>query len=153
MFGIGGTELLIIIVFGFLVFGPDKLPQMAKTFGLAIRKFREISAEAKGIVNVQDIIDGKEEISVSDSIDALSRVKDKAVDSALEVSKSAKEAYSKKETEVTSNTISDAHTEKATNTPDDRDEKGHETLAEKKARYDREHPKNNDDKRVQGEAK
>lgn len=146
MFGIGGTELLIIIIFGFLVFGPDKLPQMAKTFGLAIRKFREISAEAKGIVNVQDIIDGKEEISVSDSIDALSRVKDKAVDSALEVSKSAKEAYSKKDTDASSDTSLDAKTDKDDNDSNDQSsEKAPETLAEKKARYDREHPKKDED--------
>lgn len=153
MFGIGGTELLIIIIFGFLVFGPDKLPQMAKTFGLAIRKFREISAEAKGIVNVQDIIDGKEEISVSDSIDALSRVKDKAVDSALEVSKSAKEAYSKKEAEVTNKTSADAKTDKDVNASGDSDEKEPETLAEKKARYDREHPKKDEDKSALEEVK
>lgn len=138
MFGIGGTELLIIIIFGFLVFGPDKLPQMAKTLGLAIRKFREISAEAKGVVNVQDIIEGKEELSVSDSIDALERVKDKAVDSALEVSRSAKHAYSKKsdaEEPVNGDTNNDNEDSGITQ------DKGSETLEEKKARYDLEHPK------------
>ena len=29
VFGIGEGELAIIVVFGFLLFGPDKLPQMA----------------------------------------------------------------------------------------------------------------------------
>ena len=33
MFGIGGFELFLILLFGFLIFGPDKLPAMAKTLG------------------------------------------------------------------------------------------------------------------------
>ncbi|MEF2672829.1 twin-arginine translocase TatA/TatE family subunit, partial [Adlercreutzia sp.] len=40
MFGIGGFELFLILLFGFLIFGPDKLPAMAKTLGKAIAKFR-----------------------------------------------------------------------------------------------------------------
>lgn len=45
MFGIGGTELVLILFFGFLVFGPDKLPQMGRTLGRAIRQFRETSEQ------------------------------------------------------------------------------------------------------------
>ena len=41
MFGIGGFELFIILLFGFLLFGPDKLPEMAKTLGSALRKFKQ----------------------------------------------------------------------------------------------------------------
>ncbi len=41
MFGIGETELVIIVVFGFLLFGPDKLPGMGRTIGRALRQFRE----------------------------------------------------------------------------------------------------------------
>ena len=41
MFGIGGFELFLILLFGFLIFGPDKLPAMAKTIGKAIAKFRK----------------------------------------------------------------------------------------------------------------
>lgn len=40
MFGIGETELLIIVLFGFMVFGPDKLPGMGRTLGRALRQFR-----------------------------------------------------------------------------------------------------------------
>lgn len=46
MFGISGTELVIILFFGFLIFGPDKLPQMGKTVGRAIRQFRTASEAA-----------------------------------------------------------------------------------------------------------
>ena len=40
MFGISGFELFIILLFGFLIFGPDKLPEIAKTVGKGIAKFR-----------------------------------------------------------------------------------------------------------------
>ena len=41
MFGIGETEFVIILVFGFMLFGPDKLPGMGRTIGRALRQFRE----------------------------------------------------------------------------------------------------------------
>ena len=43
MFGIGETELVIIVVFAFLLFGPDKLPGMGRTLGRVLRQFREAS--------------------------------------------------------------------------------------------------------------
>lgn len=46
MFGISGTELLIILFFGFLIFGPEKLPQLGNTVGRAIRQFRNASEAA-----------------------------------------------------------------------------------------------------------
>ena len=44
MFGIGGFELFLILLFGFLIFGPDKLPQLAKTIGMAVQKFTTLRA-------------------------------------------------------------------------------------------------------------
>lgn len=41
--GISGTELMLILFFGFLIFGPEKLPQMGRTVGRAIRQFRAAS--------------------------------------------------------------------------------------------------------------
>lgn len=46
MFGISGTELIIILFFGFLIFGPEKLPQMGRTVGRAIRQFKDASEAA-----------------------------------------------------------------------------------------------------------
>ncbi len=46
MLGISGTELLIILFFGFLIFGPEKLPQMGRTVGRAIRQFRNAADAA-----------------------------------------------------------------------------------------------------------
>ena len=49
-------ELAIIVVFGFLLFGPDKLPQMGRTIGRAIRQFRETQEKMTAVVQ-SEIID------------------------------------------------------------------------------------------------
>ena len=56
MFGIGEGELAIIVVFGFLLFGPGKLPQMGRTIGRAIRQFRETQEKMTAVVQ-SEIID------------------------------------------------------------------------------------------------
>ena len=56
MFGIGSTELAIILVFGFLLFGPDKLPQMGRTIGRALRQFRETQEKLTSVVQ-SEVVD------------------------------------------------------------------------------------------------
>ena len=44
MFGrLGGTEILIILIVGFLIFGTKKLPEIGKSFGETIREFKKSS--------------------------------------------------------------------------------------------------------------
>ena len=50
---IGGTELVIILVFAFLLFGPDKLPQMGRTIGRALRQFRETQEKLTNVVQTE----------------------------------------------------------------------------------------------------
>ena len=50
MFGIGGAELFIILLFAFIVFGPDKMPEMGRTIGRAIRQFREAQEQMNKVV-------------------------------------------------------------------------------------------------------
>lgn len=56
MFGISSTELMIIVIFGFLLFGPDKLPQMGRTIGRALRQFRETQEKMTSVVQ-SEVID------------------------------------------------------------------------------------------------
>ncbi|HSQ87725.1 twin-arginine translocase TatA/TatE family subunit [Romboutsia sp.] len=50
MFGrLGGTELLVILVVGFLIFGPKKLPEIGKKFGETIREFKKSVKEVEVI--------------------------------------------------------------------------------------------------------
>ena len=57
MFGIGGFELFIILIFGFLIFGPDKLPEIAKTVGKGIARFREAQQEMNDTLGGEKLID------------------------------------------------------------------------------------------------
>ncbi len=94
VFGIGEGELAIIVVFGFLLFGPDKLPQMGRTIGRAIRQFRETQEKMTAVVQ-SEIID-----PVSEAASAPVKPKKAAVDDDSDVDEDAVEtaAPAKKET-------------------------------------------------------
>ena len=47
--GIGIPELMIVLVIVLLVFGPSKLPEIAKGLGRAIRDFRGSVSELEGV--------------------------------------------------------------------------------------------------------
>jgi len=46
MFGLGATELIIILVVALVIFGPGKLPELGGALGKGIRDFRK-SLESK----------------------------------------------------------------------------------------------------------
>ncbi len=94
VFGIGEGELAIIVVFGFLLFGPDKLPQMGRTIGRAIRQFRETQEKMTAVVQ-SEIID-----PVSEAASAPVKPKKAAVDDDSDADEDAVEtaAPAKKET-------------------------------------------------------
>lgn len=94
MFGIGEGELAIIVVFGFLLFGPDKLPQMGRTIGRAIRQFRETQEKMTAVVQ-SEIID-----PVSEAASAPVKPKKTAVDDDSDADEDVAEtaAPAKKET-------------------------------------------------------
>jgi Tat protein translocase TatB subunit len=43
--GIGGGEILLILVIALLVFGPQKLPKIARTLGETTRKMKETTTQ------------------------------------------------------------------------------------------------------------
>lgn len=108
MFGIGGFELFLILLFGFLIFGPEKLPDIAKTVGKAIAKFRSAQEEMNGVL--------KGEVFDKDSDEPFKNPLDMIDNAAAKASK-ASESAKKTATQVA---------EKA------------ESFSERKARYDRE---------------
>ncbi|MBQ9021205.1 MAG: twin-arginine translocase TatA/TatE family subunit [Eggerthellaceae bacterium] len=73
MFGIGANELLIILIFGFIIFGPDKLPAMAKTLGQAIAKFRNAQAEMSKVIKTE-VYDPDAEDPFKNPLDAISKL-------------------------------------------------------------------------------
>lgn len=114
MFGIGGFELFLILLFGFLVFGPDKLPAMAKTLGKAIAKFRSAQDEMNKVIKEEKIFDPDAEDPFKNPLDALEKMGNAAESGAKNVKKAATS---------TVNAAKDAK---------------QESFSERKARYDRE---------------
>ena len=76
MFGIGETELLIIVAFGFMIFGPDKLPGMGRTIGRALRQFRQAQEGFTEVVQTE-VMDPLQE-AMGDPLDNGTRKKHRA---------------------------------------------------------------------------
>ncbi len=47
MFGIGMTELLVILTIALIVIGPKKLPELARSLGKGLAEFRRASSEMR----------------------------------------------------------------------------------------------------------
>ena len=117
MFGIGETELFLIVLFGFLLFGPDKLPGMGRTIGKALRQFRQAQ-------------EGFTEVVQSEVMDPLSN----AVSEGMGDESKGKDAAAKRAAAMDE----DSDLESADDAPTDRKR---ETFAQRKARLEAEKAK------------
>ena len=63
MFGIGETELVIILLFAFMIFGPDKLPGIGRTVGRALRQFRDAQEGFTKVVQTEIVDPATEAMS------------------------------------------------------------------------------------------
>jgi sec-independent protein translocase protein TatA len=54
VFGLGGTELLVLFVVILLVFGPSQIPKMARGLGQALREFRKAQREISDEMKADD---------------------------------------------------------------------------------------------------
>ena len=50
-FGIGPFEILLILIIGLLIFGPDKLPQIGRDLGRTIRSFKKATTNLSAEVS------------------------------------------------------------------------------------------------------
>lgn len=63
VFGIGETELVLILLFAFMIFGPDKLPGMGRTLGRALRQFRNAQEGFTQVVQTEIVDPAAEAMS------------------------------------------------------------------------------------------
>ena len=63
MLGIGEGELVLIVLFAFMIFGPDKLPGMGRTLGRVIRQFRDAQEGFTEVVQANIVDPATEAIS------------------------------------------------------------------------------------------
>lgn len=54
MFGLGTTELILILVIVLIIFGVGKLPEIGSGFGKAIKNFKKASNDAEIDITPQD---------------------------------------------------------------------------------------------------
>jgi Tat protein translocase TatB subunit len=52
MFGIGGTELFIILLIALIVLGPNKLPELAKMLGRAMGELQKATSDIKREIDI-----------------------------------------------------------------------------------------------------
>jgi Tat protein translocase TatB subunit len=87
MFNIGLPELLIIVAIALIVFGPNKLPELAKAFGRAMREFKKATeevkesfeAETRDLEELKSTLTEEKENLIANLAEEVSRVDEEAV--------------------------------------------------------------------------
>ena len=128
MFGIGGFELFIILIFAFLIFGPEKLPEIGRTVGRAIAKFREAQQDMNETLGSDKIFDpNNPDEPFKDPIEALDKFAKRQEEKQREKEKAASDAKAAKDRPAEES--ADASEGEAPR---------QESFTERKARYERE---------------
>jgi TatA/E family protein of Tat protein translocase len=52
---LGGPDLLVILVIALIVFGPKKLPELARTIGKAMGELKKTTEEVKESIGIKDL--------------------------------------------------------------------------------------------------
>ncbi len=64
-FGIGATELIIVLVIVLIIFGPKKLPQLGRSLGGGLREFKGAVTGKHKDDDEQDVIEGPDASNVA----------------------------------------------------------------------------------------
>ncbi len=54
MFGLGPTELVIILAVLLIIFGPSRLPQLGKSIGNGLKEFKTAATDVEKAVSLEE---------------------------------------------------------------------------------------------------
>lgn len=60
MFGIGTSEILVILLIAIIILGPKEIPKIARTLGRTIREFQRVTDELKHTIDSEIDLDEEE---------------------------------------------------------------------------------------------
>ena len=76
MFGIGTSELIVILLIALIVLGPKEIPKVARTLGRAMREFQRVTDELRHTIDME--IENDERASAKPPENKLEEKKDEA---------------------------------------------------------------------------
>ena len=74
LMSVGAVEIVIVLAIALLVFGPERLPQMGRTLGRAMRELRKVSGDITGDFSFAD--DDEDEKQSREDADAAATSRD-----------------------------------------------------------------------------
>ena len=93
MFGIGTSELLVILLIALIILGPKEIPKVARTLGRAMREFQRVTDELRHTIDME--IENDERASAKSPENRVEEKKDEAKE---DNKTSSPDAEAKKET-------------------------------------------------------
>jgi Tat protein translocase TatB subunit len=107
VFNIGFPELLIIVAIALIVFGPNKLPELAKAFGKAMREFKKATEEVKESFEAEtkDLEELKSSLTQENFLTDLAEEITASTEPVVETGTSAKDSAPAETTEATTETL------------------------------------------------
>ncbi|TIH20071.1 twin-arginine translocase subunit TatB [Marinifilum sp. JC120] len=103
MFGIGSTELIVILVVALILIGPQKLPELIKNLGKGLSEVKKMSNDVKSTLDAEISAADEERVQKEDANREAARKKAEA-----EAMEKARQAEAEKQTSDTEEKVAEA---------------------------------------------